>query len=82
MYMVTNDWISFSGELQIQLASSVEKERSLSEEVLGQACTLTTLETQLNNIRQEKTKLNVQYNIEKTKSNSLQENYDGWVLTL
>ena len=70
---------SHSAELQVQLASSVEKERSSSEEVLSLTCTITTLESQLSTMRHDKAKLNAQLNVEKTRAETLQEHNDRCV---
>ena len=60
-------------ELQVQLASSMEKERNSTEEMLGLTCSITTLESHVSSLRQEKAKLNAQLNVEKTRADTLQE---------
>lgn len=62
-----------AAEAQAQLAAAVEKERSGCEKVLEASMRLATLDSQVTSLRQEKSRLQAQLEMERTKVQLLEE---------
>ncbi len=60
-------------DAQTQLASAVEKERAASEKVLDSTTRLKALESQVAGLRQEKSRLSAQLEMERAKAEVLEE---------
>lgn len=64
-------------EINNQLAVATEKDHISTEKVQDQSAKLKALETQISNIRQEKSKLTAMLEIEKSKSEMLEDSYNN-----
>ena len=65
--------VFFSAEAQGQLASAVEKERVASEKVIDINARLASLESQVSSLRQEKSRLSAELEMERAKAEVLEE---------
>ena len=73
-FMYIREISSFiSAEAQGQLAAAVEKERVASEKVIDINARLTSLESQVNSLRQEKSRLSAELEMERAKAEVLEE---------
>ena len=63
----------FTAEAQMQLAAAIEKERAASEQVMEVTARFASLETQIASLRSEKSRLQAQLEVERTKLEVLDE---------
>lgn len=66
----------FAAEINNQLAVATEKDHIATEKVQDQSAKLKALETQISSIRQEKSQLTAMLEMEKSKSEMLEDSYN------
>lgn len=70
--------LSFSADAQAQLAVSIEKERSATEELLAIRAQNASLESQTSLLRQEKGRLQGQLDAERMRRETLEDDFSRW----
>ena len=67
-------------EAQNAQAAATEKERAATEQLMEQTTRITTIESQLSGLRQEKSRLTAQLEMERSKSEVLEDAKNKWGL--
>lgn len=75
MFVICVTLLSFSADAQAQLAVSVEKDRSATEELLAIRAQNASLESQTSLLRQEKGRLQGQLDAERMRRETLEDDF-------